>query len=82
MRYPVHYVHYVHYVHLHCPHPVLCAMRSASQWECALEIPEHMAHSMPCAIQSIMSIMSIMSIFTAHSMCIALCALPADGSTH
>ena len=47
---------------LHCPLHVHCAMRSASQWECALEIPERIAHSMPCAIQSILSIMSI---FTA-----------------
>ena len=35
---------------------------------------------MPCAIQSIMSIMSIMSIYTAPTLCIALCALPASGN--
>ena len=43
-----------------------------------MESPEHMAHSMPCAIQSIMSIMSIMSIYTAPTLCIAPCALPTN----
>ena len=37
---------------------------------------------MPCAIQSIMSIMSIMSIYTAPSLCIAQCALPAQKKSH
>ena len=71
----------IHSIHSRVsPHPVHCAMRSASQWECALEIPECITHSMPCAIQSIMSIMSIMSIYTAPTLCIAPCALPAGAS--
>ena len=50
---------------------VVCAMR------CGI-LKAHGSQRAMCQL-SIMSIMSIMSIYTAHSMCIALCAPPAGG---